>query len=79
MAVGVAISVAGVNPISALYWAAVINAVISVPIMIAVMLTATHPKIMGGIVLSMKWRVLGWAATFAMAVATAAMFLSALV
>ena len=51
MMVGVAISVSGLIPIRALYWAAVINAVISVPIMIAVMVAATRPKIMGDLVL----------------------------
>lgn len=74
MTVGGAISVSGLNPIRALYWAAVINAVISVPIMVAVMLAATRPKIMGDLVLPNRWRVLGWLATAAMALATFAMF-----
>jgi len=74
MAVGVALSVSGLNPIRALYWAAVINAVISVPIMVAVLLAASRPKIMGDLVLPQRWRVLGWLATTAMALATFAMF-----
>jgi Mn2+/Fe2+ NRAMP family transporter len=76
MALGAAISILHINPISALFWAAVINAVISVPIMVAVMLAATRPKIMGAMVLSVQWRVLGWAATAAMALATLAMFVA---
>ena len=76
MLVGVAISVVGVNPIKALYWTAVINAVISVPIMVAVMVAASSPKIMGRIVLSRRWKILGWGATAAMALATAAMFVT---
>jgi NRAMP (natural resistance-associated macrophage protein)-like metal ion transporter len=78
MMVGVAISLSGLNPIRALYWAAVINAVISVPIMIAVMIAATRAKIMGGLVLPSRWRVLGWIATAAMALATVAMFVTML-
>lgn len=74
MAVGLAISVAGVNPIAALYWSAVINAVISVPIMIAVMLAASSRRIMGDLVLPRTWKLLGWLATCAMGLATAAMF-----
>jgi NRAMP (natural resistance-associated macrophage protein)-like metal ion transporter len=74
MALGVGISVLGINPIKALYWSAVINAVISVPIMVAVMLAASSPKIMSGIVLPRKWRLLGWMATAAMATASGAMF-----
>jgi len=76
MAVGVAISLSGLNPIKALYWTAVINAVISVPIMVAVMLAASRPKIMSDLVLPRRWQILGWLATSAMALATAAMFVA---
>jgi Mn2+/Fe2+ NRAMP family transporter len=78
MLVGMVISLAHINPIKALYWAAVINAVISVPIMIAIMLVATSHRLMGSLVLGIKWRVLGWAATGAMSFATVGMFISML-
>jgi NRAMP (natural resistance-associated macrophage protein)-like metal ion transporter len=71
---GTTLGLTGLDPIKALYWTAVINAVISVPIMVAVMVTATSAKVMRDLVLSLKWRVLGWAATAAMALATAVMF-----
>ena len=74
MVVGVVLGTVGWNPISALYWSAVINAVISVPIMVAVMIAASHPRVMGELVLSLKWKVLGWAATAVMAAASVAMF-----
>jgi Mn2+/Fe2+ NRAMP family transporter len=74
MAIGVAISLSGVNPISALYWSAVINAVISVPVMVAVMIAATSHKVMGAMVLPLKWKLLGWLATAAMAAAALALF-----
>jgi len=74
MAVGVAISIAEVSPIKALYWAAVVNAVISVPIMVAVMLAASSQKVMSGMALTLRWKLLGWAATLAMGLATVAMF-----
>ena len=74
MLVGLAISASGLNPIKALYWSAVVNAVISVPIMVAVMVAASHAKIVGDLTLPTAWRVLGWLATAAMAVATLAMF-----
>jgi Mn2+/Fe2+ NRAMP family transporter len=72
--IGVAISIADLDPIKALYWSAVINAVISVPIMVAVMVAACSVKVMKNLTLSTKWRVLGWAATAAMALATVVMF-----
>jgi NRAMP (natural resistance-associated macrophage protein)-like metal ion transporter len=77
MAIGAAISVARVNPIAALYWSAVINAVISVPIMVAVMLAASSRRIMGRLVLPRAWKALGWLATGAMGLATLAMFATA--
>ena len=78
MVVGTGISVTGLNSIRTLYWAAVINAVISVPIMVAVMVAASSSKLMTGIVLPLRWKILGWAATCAMAVATLAMGVSVL-
>jgi Mn2+/Fe2+ NRAMP family transporter len=51
----------------------VINAVISVPIMVAVMIAASRSDIMGRHVMEKKWRVLGWIATGAMTSATLAM------
>ena len=72
MLIGLGISLSGLNPIKALVYAAVINAVISVPIMVGVMLAASHPKVMGELVLSRKWKGVGWAATGVMAAAALA-------
>ncbi len=74
MVVGIAIGIAGFKPIQALYWSAVINAVISVPIMVAVMLAASNPKLVGKMPLGRRWKLLGWGATGAMGIATVAMF-----
>ena len=74
MILGLGISASGLNPIKALYWSAVVNAVISVPIMVAVMIAASHSKIVGDLKLPTVWRVLGWLATAAMAAATLVMF-----
>lgn len=63
-----------VNPIKALYWSAVINGVISVPIMSVMMLMAVRPAIMGQFVITRKLELLGWLATAMMALAVAAMF-----
>jgi Mn2+/Fe2+ NRAMP family transporter len=71
--VGIAMSFANLDPIQTLYWSAVINALISVPIMVVVMLTASSPKVMGKLTLSLKWKSVGWIATAAMAAATLVM------
>ena len=74
MILGLIVSVCGVTPIKALYWSAVINAVISVPIMVAVMIAASHPKIVGKMQLPRLWKALGWLATLAMVATTIVMF-----
>ncbi len=74
MLTGTALSMVGLNPIQTLYWSAVINAVISVPIMVVVMRIAGDARLMSGMVLPRVWRALGWCATAAMAAAALAMF-----
>lgn len=72
--VGVALCFTPINPIKALYWSAVINGVISVPIMAVMMLMAVRTEIMGSFVISSRLNVLGWVCTGVMAAAIAAMF-----
>ncbi|UUZ47623.1 divalent metal cation transporter [Massilia sp. B-10] len=49
--IGIALGFAPVDPIKALYWSAVINGVISVPIMVVMMLMAGRSAIMGRFVI----------------------------
>ncbi len=72
--VGVLLGFTPVNPIKALYWSAVINGVISVPIMTVMMLMASRREIMGQFVITLRLRVLGWLATAMMAAAVSIMF-----
>ncbi len=72
--IGVALCFAPIDPIKALYWSAVINGIISVPIMALMMLMAGHPKIMGKFIITSRLKLLGWLCTFAMAAAVIAMF-----
>ena len=70
---GIGLGFSHVDPIRALYWAAVVNGVISAPIMVTTMLMAQNPKVMGRFVIGVRLRALGWCATSVMAVAVAAM------
>jgi NRAMP (natural resistance-associated macrophage protein)-like metal ion transporter len=63
----------GVDPIKALFWSAVVNGVISVPIMAAMMVVAGRRAQMGPFVATRAQMVLGWMATAVMAAAVAAM------
>jgi NRAMP (natural resistance-associated macrophage protein)-like metal ion transporter len=62
------------DPIKALVWSAIVNGVISVPIMAAMMLVGQSRKLMGLYTISVTHRIFGWAATVVMAVAVAVMF-----
>ncbi len=71
---GVGIDFSGVDSIKMLLWAAVLNGVISVPIMAIMMLLAVMPAVMGPFVIRRRLKVLGWLATTVMAAAVATMF-----
>ncbi len=71
---GVAIDFSGVDSIKMLLWAAILNGVISVPIMAVMMLLAVKPAVMGPFVIRRRLKALGWLATAVMAAAVGAMF-----
>jgi len=56
-----------INPIKALFWTAVLNGIVSVPVMATMMLIVTNPKVMSKFVIKGPLLWLGWIATFVMA------------
>jgi NRAMP (natural resistance-associated macrophage protein)-like metal ion transporter len=70
---GVALNFTPIDPIKALFWSAVINGVIAVPIMVVMMLMAARQDIMGQFVVTRRLRILGWLATAVMALAVLGM------
>lgn len=72
LAIGVVFS--PLDPIRTLFWSAVLNGVISVPIMAAMMIVASRRQEMGRYVATTSQRLFGWTATGVMALAVAAMF-----
>lgn len=73
--VGVVVDYSPVDPIQALFWSAVLNGVISVPLMAAMMIVVSRKDEMGQFVASFPQRVLGWFATGCMAAAAVTMFI----
>src|SRR3954471_6970935 len=73
---GVAITLSPIDPIKALYWTAVINGVVAVPVMTVMMLMTAQPRIMGKFTISGWLRALGWASTLAMAACVIGMVVS---
>ncbi len=72
--IGICINFVGLDPIKALFWSAVINGVVAVPLMVIIMLMAMRPDVMGNFVLPRPLWAMGWLCTAAMAVAVAIMF-----
>jgi Mn2+/Fe2+ NRAMP family transporter len=71
--VGMAVSLGAVDPIRALYWSAVVNGVVAVPIMAVMMATAARQDIMGAFAIRGPLLALGWVATVLMLLAVVAM------
>lgn len=63
-----------VDPIKALVWSAIVNGVISVPIMAVLMWIGQSKRLMGQHTISTRHRLFGWAATAVMAAAVLVMF-----
>ena len=74
MLIAIGVLFLNLDPIKALFWSAVINGIIAVPIMAAMMLLATRKDEMGVFVATPLQRILGWIATIVMALAAVAMF-----
>jgi len=72
--IGIGINFVGLDPIKALFWSAVINGVVAVPLMVIIMLMAMRQDVMGRFVLTRALWAMGWLCTGAMAIAVAIMF-----
>jgi NRAMP (natural resistance-associated macrophage protein)-like metal ion transporter len=72
-AIGIALNFTSINPISALYWSAVINGVLAVPVMVLLMIMARRRDVMGRFVVGGPLYWLGWLSTAAMLLSVLAM------
>ena len=63
---GVALNGIGIDPMKALYWAAVVNGLLAPPLMVVTMLIARNKAIMGDLVLGRWLEFGGWLATAVM-------------
>ena len=73
MAIGIGLNFSPIDPIKALYWSAVLNGVVAVPVMILMMRMTMRPAIMADFTLPPALQVAGWLATGAMACTVVAM------
>ncbi len=76
--IGIALNFLGMNPIRALYWSAVINGVVAVPLMVMLMIMSANAAIVKQFSLPVYLRVVGWAATVVMLLASLAFIASSI-
>ena len=74
--IGGAINLIGINPISALYYAAVLNGIVAPLLLFMIMLISNNPKIMQNKANRRTSNILGWIATIAMGAAAVALLIS---
>lgn len=72
--VGALLNFTSLDPVKALFWSAVVNGVVAVPIMIMMVLMAARRDVMGDFVLGPVLKLMGWLATAVMALAAFGMF-----
>jgi NRAMP (natural resistance-associated macrophage protein)-like metal ion transporter len=73
---GLVIDYSPLDPIKALFWSAVINGLVAVPIMAAMMVVVSRRDRMGQFRAGVRLRSFGWIATVVMALAAAAMIVT---
>ena len=64
-----------ISPMKALFWSAVINGVVAVPLMVVIILLASRKSVMGAFTASRPIRMLGWIATAVMGLAAVRMLI----
>jgi Mn2+/Fe2+ NRAMP family transporter len=73
VALGVCMDWIGLDPIKALFWSAVVNGVIAVPMMFAMMYVVSSKRLMGEFTAGPVLKTLGWASTAVMLAAAVTM------
>jgi Mn2+/Fe2+ NRAMP family transporter len=72
---GLGIQYSPISPMKALFWSAVINGVVAVPLMIVIILLVSKKSVMGDYTASRPLIILGWIATVVMGAAAVRMFI----
>ncbi len=73
---GLGAALTPLDPIRMLFWSAVVNGIVAVPLMVAMMVVVGSRRIMGKFAASRALMIFGWAATALMAVIVAAMLIT---
>ncbi len=74
--IGLSLNFVHIDPVKALFWAAVLNGVVAAPLMTVIMIMASSRKVMGKFVVPPYLKAVGWAATGVMLCACIGVFVT---
>ena len=72
---GLAIQYSPISPMRALFWSAVVNGVVAVPLIVVIILLARNRQVMGALVASRSTIIMGWITAVVMGAAAIRMFI----
>lgn len=72
--IGLALNFMHIDPVKALFWAAILNGVVAAPLMAVIMIMASSKKVMAQFVIPLPLRTMGWLATAVMTCACIGVF-----
>jgi NRAMP (natural resistance-associated macrophage protein)-like metal ion transporter len=64
--IGLSLNFMHIDPVKALFWAAILNGTVAAPLMVVIMIMASSRKVMGPLVIPTYLKGMGWAATTVM-------------
>ena len=72
--IGAGLNLTSISPMKALYWSAVVNGVVAVPVMALMLVMASHRTLMGEETIGAGLRIVGWLAAAVMTLCVVGMF-----
>jgi NRAMP (natural resistance-associated macrophage protein)-like metal ion transporter len=72
--IGLALNFVHIDPVKALFWAAILNGVVAAPLMAVIMIMASSRKVMGKLVIPLYLKAMGWIGTVIMLCACIGVF-----
>jgi NRAMP (natural resistance-associated macrophage protein)-like metal ion transporter len=74
--IGLSLNFMHIDPVKALFWAAILNGLVAAPLMAVIMLMASNGKVMGPLVIPQYLKLVGWLATAVMLCASIGVFVT---
>jgi Mn2+/Fe2+ NRAMP family transporter len=74
--IGLSLNFMHIDPVKALFWAAILNGLVAAPLMAVIMFMACNRRVMGPFVIPLYLKVAGWLATAVMLCASIGVFVT---